>query len=417
MNLANLLIIVVIGVISFFICRPISKATKIPLVLFLIFIGVILGPYVLKLYSVDAPISKTLSVLSTFSVIMLFLVSGLGLNVQAIVSSGKKTLGLSFFPVIIEGFIMGIVTYLIFLILPIEIFKFSLFGFLMIMAVFAMSSPAIIIPLTLKAKAEGKKDPIYDEMTIASVLDNFIPLPLVILYLNITVAVAAGSSVNVGDTLEKVILAIVSAFFAYFIGHVVGLIISFFNKINTIPPIVIGIILMIATVLTVMLTGKLGVSYGILIGFGVGLGYNIHSQKAKELEQKVSQKSSLIYTILFMPLIFIYVGTQMQLELLTIMTVISLAFVTVLAVVIKGKVSSFYLKKMGSTEDERKLSGTLFAAKGVILINISLVLSGTLKAAGLDNLLQFMYILAVVATLLSFTYSILASEKLLKKMN
>ncbi len=413
------LIVFLIAIISFLILNKVAQVTKIPLVLWLILVGILFGSY--GLYDLFGQIDainegvNELQLVSGWAVILLFLMSGVGLNVPAIKQSGKNAAALSIIPVYIEGFIMGFVAYLLFLALPITDFKFSLPFFMMVMAVFAMASPAIIIPLCFKGKEVNPNGKIYDEMMIASIMDNFTPFPLLIIYLTLAISLASGDALSFSSLLIGVLGSIVSLVVAYIIGHLIGLLVYQISKVESIPPTLIVILHIIITLIAISLLGKLGASYGIMIGLGSGVGMNIGIKDATK-KVKVLGMTQKLYGLLFMPTIFIYVGTKIQLDLLlNPIIILSLALITVISIIVKGFISNKYLLSQGYNEVDSKLSGSLFASKGIILINISLIIAPALTNVGAENVLQYMYILAAVATLISVPYSIVKSEKLLEE--
>ncbi len=411
------IIIFLLAVVSFIIFNKVAQKTRVPLVLWLILIGILFGSYGIydlfsKIDSINTGVSE-LQLVSGWAVILLFLMSGVGLNIPAIKKSGKNAAVLSVLPVYVEGLIMGIIAFAIYLVLPITTFKFNFFFFMMVMAVFAMASPAIIIPLCFKGKAINPNGKIYDEMMIASIMDNFTPFPLLIIYLTIGLAVVSGGAISVSGIASAVLISIASLVIAYIIGHIIGLVVSFLAKIESVPEVLVVVLHMFITLLVISLLGKLGASYGIMIGLGSGVGINM-GLKDSPKKVKILGLTQKIYGLLFMPTIFLYVGTKIQVDLLlNPIIILSLAVITVLGVVIKGFISEKYLLSQKYNNVDSKLSGSLFAAKGIILINISLILEPALRAANQDGVLQYMYILAAVATLISVPYSIIKSEKFL----
>ncbi len=414
------IIVFLIAILSFLLLNKVAEKTKIPLVLWLILIGILFGSYGLydlfgKLNSINTNIDE-LKLISGWAVVLLFVMSGVGLNIDAIKKSGKNTVVLSIVPVLIEGFAMAFIAYAMFLILPIEQFKFNFGFYLTVMLVFAMASPAIIIPLCFKGKAINAKSKLWDEMMIASILDNFIPFPLVIVYITVTVGIIAGQSSSMGSIILTAIVSIISMAIAYFIGHIVGLVMSYLVKVERISATLVVILHMIVTLIIISLTGGIGAKYGVIIGLGSGVGMNM-GLKDSSRKPTILENTQKIYGLLFMPTIFIYVGTKIQLDLLfDPIIILSLAVLTVMAIIVKGFVSGRYLATQNYSDTEQKLSGTFFAAKGIILINMSLIIGGPILAVGQDNVLQYMYILAAVSILLSVPYSILRSEKLLDKL-
>lgn len=413
------LILFLVSAVSIIFLSKIAKISKIPVVLWLIFLGIILGSFGFYdffgvLDNLNGNVSE-LTILSGWAVIVLFLMSGLGLDIPSIKKSGKNAVALSVLPVYIEGLIMGVITYIIFIILPIQNFKFGLIYFMMIMSIFAMAAPAIIIPLCFKGKAKDSKSKIYDEMIVASVLDNFSPFPLLITYVIIGLALANGNAISAGGLSISIILAMVSLVIAYALGHILGLIFSFILKFEKLPIPLISLFHIILTLILITSLGSLGASYGIAVGFGSGVGFNI-GLKDNPNRAKLLSSVQKIYGLFLMPLIFIYVGTKIRVDLLlNPLLIVAVVIITIIAIYIKGFVSSKYLLSQGYSKDDAKLSANLFAAKGVILINISLVLAPGFQSAGLEDVIQLMYLFAAIATLVSVPYSIISSEKILNR--
>ncbi len=415
------IIIFLIAVISFLVLDKVANKTKTPLVLWLILVGILFGSYGIydlfgKIDSINNNIGE-LKLVSGWAVVLLFVMSGVGLNIDAIKKSGKNTMVLSTLPVVVEGTIMAFIAFAIFMILPIQQFQFNFGFFLTVMLVFAMASPAIIIPLCFKGKSIYGKSSLWDEMMIASILDNFIPFPLVIVYVTVTLGIVAGQASSISSIILTAIISIVSMVIAYFIGHLVGWVMSYLAKVESVPAALSVLLHMIVTLIVISLAGGIGAKYGVIIGLGSGVGMNMGLKTASQ-KPAVLAATQKIYGLFFMPTIFIYVGTKIQLDLLLDpMIILSLAVVTILAIIIKGFVSGKYLLSQKYSDTEAKLSGTFFAAKGIILINMSLIIGGPIAAAGQENVLQYMYILAAVSILLSVPYSIIKSEKLLGKLN
>ncbi|WOO87933.1 cation:proton antiporter [Mollicutes bacterium LVI A0039] len=396
----DFIILIALSVVSALACMNLAKLTKVPAVIFMMLIGVVLGPYVLDLAEGLEPMAKY----SSFAIIALFLVSGYGLNVEAIKASGKKTFGLSSVPAIGEGLIMGVVAYLILSVIPVFGSQEILFPAVMvIMLVFAMSSPAIIIPFTMQGKARGMTFPIFDELTIASVIDNFIPFPFAIVFLNVAYAIASGEGINVGSIAFQSIAIVVAIIVVFIISYFIGKLSALLNKVVTNPQIT-AVIVLIITVVAVLVAGPIGASLGIIIGLGIGVGYNVSTEP--QTRMAVLGMSQKIYGLGLMPIVFIYVGTQIQLDqLLKPTTVIAFTIITIIGMFIKGFIAKKYLASQGSDPVEGQLAAYGFAAKGIILINISLVIGTGLTENGLDYILQMMYMLAAVSIIISIPYS------------
>lgn len=405
----ELIILIILSVVSMLICSTLAKYTKVPAIMYLMLIGVLMGSYALDVVKY----LPHLALYSSLAIVILFLVSGYGIDVEAVKSSGKKTIGLSSFPVIGEGLILGCITWVMLSIFP--VFDQPSINFpavVVVMLIFAMSAPAIVIPFNLQGKARGIKAGIFDELTVASVIDNFIPFPLMVVFLNVAYALESGNGVKVGPILIQSLSAVVIIIVTFIVSLYIGKI--FTKAINGINNVIITAILMIGlTFVMYFVTGPIGASFGIVIGFGIGMGYNLASPTEKKLPVLgISQK---IYGLGLMPIVFIFVGSQIQIDqLVKPVTVITFAIATVLGIFFKGTIAKKYLVKNGSSKAEATYAANGFAAKGIILINISLVLSKGLIANDLDYILQMMYMLAAISIIISVPYS---SVKLAKQLD
>lgn len=396
----DIIILIILSVVAILACGALSKATKVPAVIFLMLIGVIMGSYVLDIASKLPHMASY----STLAIVILFLVSGFGLNVEAIKASGAKTFGLSSLPAIGEGLIVGILTWIILSIIPVfDEPSINFAAVVAIMLVFAMSSPAIIIPFNMQGKGRGIKASVFDELTVASVLDNFIPIPIVLVFLNVAYAIEGGSGINVVAILLQTVLIIVAIIVTFIVSYLLGKLVALCNKVVK-NPMVMAIITVVFTIVLFFVTGPIGASLGIIIGFGIGMGYNVATPA--EIKFPVLGQAQKLYGLGMMPIVFIYVGTQIQVDqLLRPATVVAFAITTVLGIFFKGFIGKKFLVKNGSSKAEGDYAAYGFAAKGIILINISLVIGTGLTNNGLDYILQMMYMLAAISIIISVPYS------------
>ncbi len=405
----DIIIIILMAIASFFISMYLEKITKLPNVIYLMILGVILGSDVTDLVSYLPSISKY----STLAIVLLFLVSGYGLSMKGFGVKSRKTTVLASLPAIIEGLVAGIITWLLLSVTNIfGVASINIAAVLAVMFVFAMSSPAIIVPYNLQGKERAIKSSIFDELTIASVVDNFLPFPLVLIALNIAFALESGTTSSPVMLILQMVGIVVGCTVIFAItmygGKYLYKLLSRLNN-NTL----VAIALMVVTTLIFLLTGTIGATVGVIVGFGIGVGVNsIADDEAKAAIMLGSQK---IYALAFMPVVFIYIGTQVMLEqLLNPITVATFAVITIISVMVKGYFAKWWLKNNGSSEEEANYAFYSFAAKGKILINISLVIGVSLQANGLDYILQMMYILAAVSIVITFPY---ASYKLNKQLD
>lgn len=411
MIILQIILLMVIGLIASMIFQPLAKIIKIPAVLLFLIVGILFGPQ--GIFDIFSQFDQ-MSVVATYAIIVLFVASGIGLDIPAIKKSGKTSLILSSAPVLIEALIVTTVVTIVVMLIGDNIFNFANLG--VVLLVFAMASPAIIIPRAMGAKGAGIKSTIFDEITVASIVDNFLPFPVLIILYQMAVILSKGETIKLGSLFIQIILIIIVFILAYLIGHLTGYIAAFLNKIESLKPVVISGLLVLFTILVVIISGPIGSAFGIIIGVGAGVGYNL---KTKDSAKKalVGGLSTKLFGMFLLPIVFIYVGTQIQIELLlNLKIMIPMVLITVLAVLIKGYVARFYLARNGYSKLEQDFASYSFSAKGIILINLSLIIAPGFINNGMADVIQFMYLLAAVSIIITIPLSTIKLDSITKKM-
>ncbi len=422
-----LILLLILSVVLVFTFKPITEKTKIPMVIFFLLFGIIFSEYGLfNLIGTDnvlnLEIQPTLAYVSNLAILALFLNSGMGLDLQAIKSSGKDATFLSIFPVHIEGIIMGFITYVLMtMVFPqLGYGTIPLYGFLIVMATYAICSPVLIIPSAMKIKATGAKSKILDNMIIASICDPFTPFPYLISMLIFLVIQESG------DFSISPLMAIAGLFLALILvtilGYVVGLIIAkIINKLITdddLAPktsLLVALSLNIINFAVIALTGPLA-AFGIITAVGIGIGFN--KTVKDSIRAGILQKSQLLFGLLLFPIVFVYVGSQTQVDkLFNPLLLVVLLVITILGPLIKMAVTKLYLQKRGYSSEEISYAQTGFALKGIIIINMSVLFGPIFKSIGLEVMLDFMYLLAALSVIVTIPLGILKLEKFEKNWN
>ena len=157
---------------------------KLPRIIGMLLTGIILGPQVLNL--LDANILKISPDLRTIALIVILLKAGLSLDIGDLKKVGRSAILLSFLPASFE-----ILAYAIFV--P-KILDLNLIDGLLMGAVMAAVSPAIVVPRMVKLIDEGYgKDESIPQMILAasSVDDVF-----VIVMFSVALSIEKGGAVN-----------------------------------------------------------------------------------------------------------------------------------------------------------------------------------------------------------------------------
>lgn len=409
-----------LSVLSVMLFMPLAKKTKLPATIYLLVTGILLGQYGLfnllgegNVLGFDN-LQTTLAGVSGIAIFILFLNSGIGLDLNSIKNTGKEVVLLSTIPVHVEGIILSLVAYL----LLVTVFPglgysaIPLLAFIPIMLIGAMSSPVLVIPEALTAKTEGKKSKIFDNMIIATIVDAFTPFPLIIISLVLLITSVNGNSDMSIPML--VLITIIGCIVAYLLGYVFGLIFGIVIKKSTTTEEVnktwlLVILMNVLSVALVLVSGPLK-GLGILITVGIGVGIN--TKLSPELKMSVLGKSQKLFGMFFFPIVFIYVGTQVQVsKLLDPIMIFALLIITILAPVVKGQVSRLILRKNGYTKQEQTYADHAFFLKGIVLINMSVLIGPLFINLGLDSALDFLYLLAAVEVIVTIPYGVVRLAK------
>ncbi|MFP4286059.1 MAG: cation:proton antiporter [Candidatus Izemoplasmataceae bacterium] len=137
----SLFLIISVGLLFYFL----ATRFKLPGLIGFLATGVILGPYGLNL--LDETLLMISGDLRDIALVVILLRAGLGLNLSVIKRIGHRAILLSIIPVLLEGFTLVILTYLL---LDFSLVEAGLLGFII-----AAVSPAVIVPSMLRLQKEG----------------------------------------------------------------------------------------------------------------------------------------------------------------------------------------------------------------------------------------------------------------------
>ncbi len=208
--LFSLGLLFLVGLSMAYICQKI----KLPRILGMLFSGIILGPYVLDL--LDPTLLNISAELRQIALIIILIKAGLSLNIADLKRVGRPAMLMSFVPAMFEIF-----AYLLFA--PV-LLVVSHADALLMGAVLAAVSPAIVVPrmVNLIEKGYGTKKSIPQMILASASIDDVFVIVLFTSFL----AIAGGSALNAGLILN-IPLSIV---FGIIFGGVIGFLLSkFFN--------------------------------------------------------------------------------------------------------------------------------------------------------------------------------------------
>ncbi|MEW9125090.1 MAG: cation:proton antiporter [Thermotaleaceae bacterium] len=223
MVLLSIIMILFLGLIA----NRLFQSMRLPGILGMIFVGVLLGPYVTN--SLDMEILRLSKDIRMLALIIILLRAGLGLNKDSLKKVGAVALRMTAIPCIFEGLtIMGIAHYL----LGLSLVDSGMLGFII-----AAVSPAVVVPAMINLKENG--------------LGMKKGIPIIIL---------AGAS---ADDIFAITL-----FYSFLSMALSGGQASIVNQIARIPVEVIG-----------------GILLGLILGYGLSLFYKKSKIRLRETEE------------------------------------------------------------------------------------------------------------------------------------
>lgn len=420
------IILILIAIILVAGLEPLSKMIKVPFSFFLILFGVLASTYGVYdffeyLENINSSISE-IAILSKISLEILFLIAGLSLSQKNIKKTKQINTSLTLIPTLIEWGLMSIITYFI-----INNFSFmndfsiTFIEACLVMSIFAMSTSIVVIPKIINIKESGKKDIILDQVSFTSVVDNFILIPIISIFIMLIQSENIFDiNLTMFDMFYNTIIVLVAIVASYFIGYIYGYLVALlFNKLeknNYLTPILTAIIILIGSLLVIKMTGLFGLGMNLITAFAIGIAFDSRA-KTPAIKIKAHKVVGKIYLNVFMPIIFIYIGVNLKLNLmLNLSNLLIVALLILLAVLIKTSVATFYLKIKGYNKSQRKVTNSFLIVKGVMLFYYIALFSQVFVALELYELTDFMNLLATVALLITYPISVVLVNKNIKEM-
>ncbi len=276
---------------------------KLPPLLGMLVTGIVLGPYALDL--IDANLLAVSADLRRIALIIILLRAGLSLDVAALRRVGRPAVLLCFVPACFE--ILG-VAFLAPLLLGVSTIQALVIG-----AVVAAVSPAVVVPKMLKLQAEGygtKQSIPQMIMAGASVDDVFV----IVLFTAFT-ALAQGQKVSAGSFLQIPVAIVLGVGAGLIAGRALG---AFFKKVHLRDSAKVLILLSIAFLLvtlediaknTIGFSGLLAV---MAMGTALQSAHDAEKEKAP-VAQRLSTKFSKLWVVAEV-LLFVLVGATVNVQ-------------------------------------------------------------------------------------------------------
>lgn len=189
---------------------------KLPGILGMLFLGVLLGPYVLNI--IDTDMMHISSDLRKIALLIILLRAGLGIKKESLVKVGSSALKMSCIPGILEGLTIMFLSYKL---LGMSLIEGGMLGFII-----AAVSPAVVVPQMLNFidKKKGTNKLIPTLILASASLDDIFAITIFSTFLGFY----GGSNVNVTTKILGIPLSIV---LGIVVGILTGLILIYiFNK-------------------------------------------------------------------------------------------------------------------------------------------------------------------------------------------
>lgn len=422
-----------LSIILFYIAKFISKKTKIPSVMIYLFLGIIFGVGGLAHFNSSFYIfglgnnflNEGVSKYNSIVVLLLFFEAGYSIDLKPFTKEGRKNipddgstkdvLKLSIIPAYFEIFVMCILGYFIYNFFPGTNIKLSIVEVGIVAGVFALNSSSVIIPACMKYISAGKMGSknLAKTLIISSISDNFTPMPLILIFVMMLIGGSIGISINPFVIIPVTIILIIAIIFiSLFFGKLITYIFNFVgikvvqNKLNI---SVYAILLFIMMLLFVTLLKQINplvdgiVSlFGIVIAAFIGTGVNFFEKN--NLGSKLGSQTAKFFTIFGMPIMFFSVGSSIEVtQFSKVVYVLMFIVITLLSIVTKS-VAELYILRNGYNLGDKKFAVSTLIAKGVTLINFSVILVPILGPN--EPLIKIMTALAAVSLTLTLPVAI-----------
>lgn len=214
--LFSLGLIILFGILfgSFF------ERIKLPSLLGMLIAGIIIGPYGLNL--IDKSVLNISGELRTFALVVILTRAGLNLDLDILRKVGISAILMCFVPATFE--IFGI-----YLIAP-KVLNISAIDSLILGAVLAAVSPAVVVPKMLKLIDEGygRKSGIPDLIMAGASVDDI----FVIVIFTALLSIRTGGSVSIFSIISIPISILLGILFGSILGNILSILFEKFNIIN-----------------------------------------------------------------------------------------------------------------------------------------------------------------------------------------
>jgi len=294
--LLNIALIITLALVLYYL----FSLVKLPGILGLIVAGVLVGP---SGFNVVVPeVSAILKELKTAALIVILIRAGLGINRDTLHKVGRPAINMSFIPGVFEGAMVMLVAH--------YFFHFSWIEGGMLGFIIAAVSPAVVVPtmLDLKDKGYGRSKEVPTLVLAGASVDDVFAITL----FGVFTGLAAGSAIDIGHIIWSVPAGIIlGALVGALLGHILVWFFKTFHIRDTKKVIIFMMVSVVFYELTEMESLKKLIPLAGLLGV-MAIGFVI-LEKYSKLAKRLAAKFNKVW-VLSEILLFVYIGTEVQLH-------------------------------------------------------------------------------------------------------
>lgn len=357
----------------------VAKITNMPVLIYYLLAGIILGPYALGYIQFSyGPLIREVAL------VIIMLRSGLGLSLKSLKNVGRPSLLLSFVPGIIEASAISFLTYFL--------FDFTLLQGIILGFMLAAVSPAVVVPAMLKIQEKKLGKDIPTMILASAALDDVFALSFFTFFTSLYF--------NVETSLFMSLLLIpLKMILSFIIGYGFVYIFKKFDKYNI-------ILILIMAITAVYFEDLLPISALILI-MSMGISLSKHSPKASATLQKIMAYLWAIAQI------FLFVSVGSELNVLELKDILSLGLILITIGIIFRSIA-VYISVTGLKKKDKIFSIFAFMPKATVQAALASV-PLSMGIVGGELMLLIAVLSIVVTTPIGATLIQFMAPKLLEK--
>ncbi|NLC55157.1 MAG: sodium:proton antiporter [Erysipelothrix sp.] len=356
-----------------------AKISKVPVLIYYLFAGIILGPFALGYIKFEnGPLIRQAAL------VVIMLRSGLGLSLQSLKKVSRPAILLSFVPGLIEAAAVAIAAYFI--------FGFTLLQGIILGFMLAAVSPAVVVPAMLKLIDQKLGKDIPSMILASSAIDDVVALSFFTFFTSLYFN-------NEVSLLASILLIPLKMFLSFVLGYTFSYFIKRFNNFKL-------ILITILALGSVYFEKYLPISALILI-MAMGIGLNKYSKQSADILSDIMKP---VWNIMQ---VFLFISVGSELNILALKDILSLGLLLIVVGLIFRSIGVL-LSVKSLTKKEQLFSMFAFMPKATVQAALASVpLAMGIKDGDLMLLIAVLAI--IVTTPIGATLISIMAPKLLKQ--